>query len=63
MHSRCRPTPPTDIKKGVVSPVQALQISNPDAHTLHRLNLLYAKDYELWSDVELLWKARHAWGA
>jgi len=46
------------IKQGVLNPVLPLNISQPDEATVHRLNLLYAKDYQLWMDLDIVWKGR-----
>jgi lipopolysaccharide/colanic/teichoic acid biosynthesis glycosyltransferase len=46
------------IKPGVLNPVLPLNISQPDEATVHRLNLLYAKDYQLWMDLDIVWKGR-----
>jgi GT2 family glycosyltransferase len=46
------------IKPGVLNPVLPLEISQPDEATVHRLNLLYAKDYQLWMDLDIVWKGR-----
>ncbi|WP_367389759.1 glycosyltransferase [Lewinella sp. LCG006] len=46
------------IKPGVLNPVLPLNIRQPDEATVHRLNLLYAKDYQLWMDLDIVWKGR-----
>lgn len=62
------PTPTTDInilqlpflKKGILSPLNATPqpISPTDTATIQRLNLLYAKNYSIATDLEIIWKAR-----
>jgi len=51
------------IKKGVLSPLHALR--NPetvDLPTVKRLNLLYAKHYQLSNDLNILWRAYQSLG-
>lgn len=51
------------IKKGVISPVSYISQKNLDPSTVHRLNLLYAKDYNLSTDLELIFRSwRHLGG-
>lgn len=45
-----------NIKKGVYSPLAALNYLPEDVNVIHKLNLLYAKDYSLGRDWDLLWK-------
>lgn len=45
------------IKPGVLNPTNRLADTELDQATIHRLNLLYAKDFQLWFDVEIIWKA------
>lgn len=45
------------IRKGVLTPIDGLSIQNPDAATIKRLNLLYAKHYQLRNDISLIWSA------
>ncbi len=40
----------------VYSPLDALRIPAPDELTVQRLNLLYAKDYHLADDIDIVWK-------
>ncbi len=44
------------IKPGVLSPLNALRIKNINDPTIQRLNFLYAKDYEVMKDVEIIRK-------
>jgi GT2 family glycosyltransferase len=44
------------IKEGVLTPVDAHQGKQFYDATIYRLNLLYAKDYELSKDWEIIWK-------
>jgi hypothetical protein len=50
------------IKSGVLSPVDALDYLPEDPNVLHQLNLLYAKDYSLYNDLDIIWKGRHKLG-
>lgn len=46
------------IKKGILNPSDGLKKSLPmDEHTSKRLNLLYAKHYQLEKDLVLIWRA------
>lgn len=49
------------IKKGVVSPAVG-DVSGLDAESLHHLNLLYARDYNVSDDFRLLWAQRNKLG-
>jgi Glycosyltransferase like family 2 len=44
------------LKQGIFSPLNAANLTEPNAPTIHRLNFLYAKDYDVWRDAEILWK-------
>lgn len=44
------------LKKGVFSPLNAANLTEPNSPTVQRLNFLYAKDYDVWRDAEILWK-------
>jgi hypothetical protein len=44
------------LKQGVFSPLHAANLTEPNAPTVQRLNFLYAKDYDVWRDTEILWK-------
>lgn len=44
------------IKPGVLSPLDALAVKNLNEPTIQRLNFLYAKDYEVSKDIEVIWK-------
>lgn len=44
------------VKPGILSPVDALAISNINIPTLHRLNFLYAKDFHVSQDLSIVWK-------
>ncbi len=46
------------IKKGVLSPINAVRGSAPDEPTIQRLNSLYAKDYRIYTDLNIL---RNSW--
>ncbi|MBX9850365.1 MAG: glycosyltransferase family 2 protein [Cytophagaceae bacterium] len=45
------------IRKGIISPVSYIHDKNLDAGTIHRLNMLYAKDYNLYTDIELIFRS------
>ena len=45
------------LKPGVLTPIDSHVEIMPDTATLQRLNLLYAKDYSLWTDAEIIWRA------
>ena len=49
-----RTLPP--LRPGVLSPLDALRIPTPDPLTVQRLDLLYAKDYHLADDIDIVWK-------
>ncbi len=44
------------IKPAVLSPLDALKLDHLNIPTIQRLNFLYAKDYELMKDVDIVWK-------
>jgi hypothetical protein len=44
------------LKHGVFSPLNAANLTEPNVPTIHRLNFLYAKDYDVWRDAEIVWK-------
>ena len=44
------------LKPGVLTPLDALGGRQPDRTTIQRLDFLYAKDYDIWRDVEVVWK-------
>ncbi len=50
------------IKPGILNPTQRLSDTSLDQQTVYRLNLLYAKDYQLWLDVEAVWLAWRSLG-
>jgi lipopolysaccharide/colanic/teichoic acid biosynthesis glycosyltransferase len=47
----------TQLRKGIISPVSLYEDKKLDASTIHRLNLLYAKDYHTYTDLELILKS------
>ena len=49
------------IKKGVLSPVDALKVK-PNASNIIKLNLLYSKDYTLYQDLQIVMRAISKWG-
>ncbi len=44
------------IKPGIISPVDALKNFNQDAMTIEKLNVLYAKDYQVNNDLNIILK-------
>jgi len=44
------------IRPGVLAPPDALPGRQLDSPTIQRLNFLYAKDYDVWRDLEIFWK-------
>ena len=44
------------IKNGILSPIDALNIADPDDPTIARLNFLYAKDYSIERDLQIVFK-------
>ncbi len=44
------------IKKGVLSPIDGIRIKILADNTVQRLNLLYAKDYTIYSDLNILFR-------
>ncbi len=51
------------IKPGVLSPLNALSVDNVNEPTVQRLNLLYAKDYQVAKDLEIIWTSYRALGS
>jgi GT2 family glycosyltransferase len=45
------------IRKGILHPADIFQSQTIDKETVHHLNLLYARDYTVWKDVEICWKS------
>lgn len=43
------------LKPGVLSPVDELRLSNVSPKTIERLNLLYAKNYNVSKDIDIIW--------
>jgi len=44
------------IRPGVLSPLDALKLNQLNDPTIDRLNFLYAKDYEVTNDLDIVWK-------
>ncbi len=44
-----------DIKKGILTPADSFSKFDTEANTLHRLNVLYSKDYSILNDLSILW--------
>ncbi len=47
---------PVSVRDGVLSPIDALNIRTLNDATIRRLNFLYAKDYTVDNDLEIVWK-------
>ncbi len=45
------------IRKGILSPVDSLKLRTPDNEIIAQLNLLYARDYNLWKDINIIFFA------
>lgn len=45
-----------EIRKGILYPTDALNQQQPDAQTISRLNMLYARDYRISNEFRLLYK-------
>jgi uncharacterized protein (DUF486 family) len=45
------------IKKGIIHPLSYMKSDLPDINTIHRLNMLYARDYSLFVDLRLILKS------
>jgi len=45
------------IRKGILNPADIFQSQTIDNEIVHHLNLLYARDYTVWKDVEICWKS------
>ncbi|MCF8233811.1 MAG: glycosyltransferase family 2 protein [Bacteroidales bacterium] len=44
------------IKKGVLNPADAFRKTNISSETLEKLNLIYVRDYKVWTDLNVIWK-------
>ena len=42
------------IKTGVLCPLDGMKIKQQDKETIHQLNLLYARDYNAWKDLNIV---------
>ncbi len=57
--------PPYDLpplRPGLLSPLDALRVGDLNRETIHRLNFLYAKDYRVTDDLEIIWKGYRGLG-
>jgi GT2 family glycosyltransferase len=43
-----------EIRKGVLNPLDSVKFENHDEDTIAQLNLLYARDYNLWKDLNII---------
>lgn len=50
------------IKKGIVSVVEASNAQNKDSKTIEKLNLLYAKDFSIYKELIICIKTYKIWG-
>ncbi|MCX6273905.1 MAG: glycosyltransferase [Bacteroidetes bacterium] len=44
------------IRKGILTPLDAQKNKQLDEQTINRLNSLYAKDYQIYSDLNIIWR-------
>ena len=44
------------IRSGILNPLDALDKQLVDTSTIQKLNMLYAKDYRLLNDINIMWK-------
>ena len=44
-----------NIKKGILNPADSFSKLDTEANTIHRLNVLYSKDYSVLNDLSILW--------
>ncbi len=44
------------LRKGILSPIDVVNKTELNEPTIKRLNFLYAKDYDVWRDVTILWQ-------
>ena len=45
------------IRKGVLNPVDSVKFNKSDLDTIEQLNLLYARDYNTWKDLNIIFFA------
>ncbi len=50
------------IRKGVLSPASAISADQLDAHTLARLDRMYARDYKIFMDIDIIRRSFHKLG-
>ena len=43
-------------KKGILTPIDGLKKNDFDPNTLNRLNMLYAKEYKVYNDFQIVLK-------
>ncbi len=55
-NSNVNPSDLPSIKKGILHPVDRLKLKLTDVPTIQRLNFLYAKDWEVIDDLEIIYK-------
>ena len=42
------------IRAGVLCPLDGMKVKQQDKETIHQLNLLYARDYNVWKDLNII---------
>jgi len=42
------------IRKGVLNPASAMKMKDVDPETAGKLNILYARDYNIWKDLNII---------
>lgn len=50
------------IRRGILNPLDAQTSAQLDGQTVNRLNSLYAKDYQIYSDLNIVWKGFRSLG-
>lgn len=50
------------IRKGILTPMDAQKNSRLDEQTINRLNSLYAKDYHIYTDLQIAWMGKRNLG-
>jgi GT2 family glycosyltransferase len=50
------------IRRGILHPLDAQRSPDLDEQTINRLNSLYAKDYQIYSDLHIIWKGIRSLG-
>ena len=45
------------IRKGILTPLDIIKKESVDTNTVDKLNMLYAKDYRIYNDLNIIMKA------